>query len=46
MDIFGGCARVRLAIMPDEFEKKYNSNSCGNFLIYIKNNLLKRTIKI
>lgn len=46
MDIFGGCARARLAIMPDEFERKYSTNGCGNFLIYVKNNLLKRTVKI
>jgi hypothetical protein len=46
MDIFGACSIARRAIMPDEFEKKYNSNSCGSFLIYIKNNLLKRTVKI
>ena len=44
--IFGSCSIARLEIMPGTFEKKYDSNSCGNFLIYIKNNLLKRTIKI
>lgn len=46
MDIFGGCSRARMAIMPEEFEGKYSTNGCGNFLIYVKNNLLRRTIKI
>ena len=46
MDIFGGCSRARMVIMPEEFEGKYSANNCGNFLIYIKNNLLRRTIKI
>ena len=46
--IFGGCSIARLKMMPIAFEKHYNSNCCGNFLLYIKNNLLKlkRNIKI
>ena len=46
MDISGTCSIARLKIMPETFIKKYNSNSCGNFLLYIKYNLLKRIIKI
>lgn len=44
--VFGACSIARRAIMPVTFEKKYSSNSCGNFLLYIKYNLLKRIIKI
>lgn len=46
MGIFGACSIARLEIMPEKFKKKYDSNTCGNFLIYIKYNLLKRIIKI
>ncbi len=44
--VFGGCSIARREIMPRTFEKKYSSNSCGNFLLYVKYNLLKRIIKI
>lgn len=47
MDIFRcGCTTARMEIMPRTFEKKYSSNNCGNFLLYIKYNLLKHIIKI
>lgn len=47
MDIFRcGCTTARMEIIPIAFEKKYSSNNCGNFLLYIKYNLLKRIIKI
>ena len=36
------CSDIFEEMIPQKFKRYYDSNTCGNFLIYVRNNLLGR----